>query len=108
MIEMVRDNRDSWPEDEPKGSFDIELGTLKDYASTAHIIFVCPNGRWCSILLGSTFVDRSSPDRLCVWQWNGNLEKPTITPSINCIAEKDGKPTGGCGWHGFIDNGIMK
>jgi hypothetical protein len=36
------------------------------------------------------------------------MEKPTLTPSINCIAEKDGKPTGGCGWHGFITCGIMK
>lgn len=29
------------------------------------------------------------------WQWNGDQEKPTLTPSINCY---------GC-WHGFITNG---
>lgn len=29
------------------------------------------------------------------WQWDGNKEKPTITPSINCA---------GC-WHGWIRNG---
>ncbi len=34
------------------------------------------------------------------WQWDGNREKPTITPSINC--EKV------CGWHGFIVGGEFK
>ena len=31
------------------------------------------------------------------WQWDGNREAPTITPSVNC--EKV------CGWHGWIRNG---
>jgi len=105
---MRRDDRDEWPPDEPVGSFDIECNGVEGYAATAHIIFVCPNGKRCTVLLGPTFVDRSAPDRLCVWQWDGNMERPTITPSINCIAEKDGKPTGGCGWHGFITNGVMR
>lgn len=107
-MEMKRDSRDVWPEDVPVGTFDIELGTIQGYASTAHIIFVCPNNKRCTVLLGPTHVDRSAPDRLCVWAWDGNLEKPTITPSINCLAEKDGKPTGGCGWHGFITNGVLR
>ena len=29
------------------------------------------------------------------WQWNGDRERPTLTPSINCH---------GC-WHGFIRDG---
>ena len=29
------------------------------------------------------------------WTWNGNREKPTLSPSINCH---------GC-WHGFITDG---
>lgn len=105
---MNRDARDEWSSDEPVGSFDITLGSPEGYAATAHILFVCPNGKRCSVLLGPAFVDRSAPDRLCVWQWDGNIERPTITPSINCIAEKDGEPTGGCGWHGFITNGVMR
>src|SRR6266850_2693626 len=91
---MNRDDRDEWSSDEPIGSFDIEHGTLAGYTSTAHILFVCPNGKRCAVLLGPSFVDRATPDGLCVWQWDGNMERPTITPSINCIAEKDGKPTG--------------
>lgn len=31
------------------------------------------------------------------WDWNGNREAPTFTPSINCESH--------CGWHGYIRNG---
>lgn len=109
---MTRDDRDEWPSDEPVGSFDIEAGpghSVQGYpGATGHIIFVCPNGKRCSVLVGPTSVGRPTSDALCIWGWNGNTERPTLTPSINCIAEKDGKPTGGCGWHGFITNGVMK
>ena len=30
------------------------------------------------------------------WEWDGDRERPTFNPSINC---------GICGWHGFITNG---
>lgn len=108
-VTMHRDSRDEWPSDEPLGSFDIETGGVEGYpGSTAHIIFVCPNGKRCSVLLGPKYVNRPNPDGLCIWGWDGNIDKPTITPSINCIAEKNGKPTGGCGWHGFIANGVIR
>ena len=59
------------------------------------------------MLLGPEFVDRPKEDALCIWKWDGNVERPTLTPSINCVAEKGGKPTGGCGWHGHITNGVI-
>ena len=31
--------------------------------------------------------------------WNGDHEKPTITPSIGCDHR--------CGWHGFVTNGVV-
>lgn len=31
------------------------------------------------------------------WQWDGNVERPTITPSIDC--------KGGCGRHFIMTNG---
>jgi len=110
---MTRDDRDEWPSDEPVGSFDIEGGEaghgIEGYpGATGHILFVCPFGRRCSVLLGPQPVPRAAPDRLYVWGWNGDRDRPTLTPSINCLAEKDGKPTGGCGWHGFITNGVLK
>ena len=108
-MKMTRDSRDVWPADVPVGSFDIDISGVQGYpGATAHILFVCPNGKRCCVLLGPAFVDRPNPDALCVWGWNGNVDCPTINPSINCISEKDGKPTGGCGWHGFITAGEIK
>jgi|GEM_PF-721717 len=103
---MTRDDRDEWPSDVPIGTFDITQNGVQGYpAATAQILFVCPNAKRCAVLLGPRFVGRPAEGKLCIWAWDGNLDRPTITPSINCIAEKDGKPTGGCGWHGFITNG---
>jgi hypothetical protein len=31
------------------------------------------------------------------WDWDGNKENPTFSPSINC--------SGHCGWHGYIKQG---
>ena len=106
---MTRDPRDEWPENEPVGSFDIEDARIEGYpGATAHILFVCPNAKRCAVLLGPTHVPRPADGKLNVWGWDGSKDRPTLTPSINCIAEKDGKPTGGCGWHGFITNGVIK
>jgi hypothetical protein len=105
---MFYDPRDIWPEDVPIGTYDIELKGVEGYpGANAHIIFVCPNKKRCSILLGPVFVKQPNKDALNIWAWDGNVECPTISPSINCIKEKDGKPTGGCGWHGHIHQGVM-
>ncbi len=34
------------------------------------------------------------------WQWNGSIDKPTISPSINC--------KGGCGRHFTITDGTVR
>jgi hypothetical protein len=106
---MHRDDRDEWPADVTIGTFDIEPCKPQGYPRvTHHILFVCPNGRRCGVLLGPEHVDRPSADALCIWKWDGNLERPSITPSINCLSEKDGKPAGGCGWHGYITEGVIR
>ncbi len=33
------------------------------------------------------------------WDWNGDIDAPSFTPSIDC--------KGGCGWHGFITAGAF-
>lgn len=58
---------------------------------------------------------RNNPKKICVvdltlgvhvdddgnkrrrWHWDGNMESPTITPSIGCDSR--------CGWHGHITAG---
>jgi len=47
------------------------------------LAYACPRtGEPCGeIIIG----DRHKPDRGSpTWQWDGNLESPTLTPSINC------------------------
>ena len=34
------------------------------------------------------------------WKWNGNRDKPTLTPSI--------KRTVGCLWHGYLTDGVFR
>lgn len=35
------------------------------------------------------------------WEWNGDMEKPTLSPSINI----NRLPTS-CGWHGWLRDGV--
>lgn len=95
-IQMVRNTADEWPDDAPPGTFDIPV-------EGGRIMFVCPNGHRCGVLL-----QPFTAEGLNSWTWDGNANAPTLSPSINCIAEKDGKPTGACGWHGFIQKGVMR
>lgn len=105
---LVFDSRDEWPSDAPIGTFDITQHGVEGYPGvTAHMIFKCPNARHCAILLAPQPIPRPNENALNVWGWDGNVERPTVTPSINCIAEKDGKATSGCGWHGFIIGGVI-
>jgi hypothetical protein len=103
-MKMLRDQRDEWPSDSPVGTFDISVGGLRRAQSsggglvtgvTAHILYVCPNRKRCAVFMGPDPV-QALPD-LYVWGWDGNLERPTLNPSINCV--------GGCGWHGHIVGG---
>lgn len=66
--------------------------------------FACPRGRnhkgRCSglIIAGRTDIKRDPNGKNggeAQWDWDGNREAPTFTPSINC---------GGC-WHGYIRAG---
>lgn len=107
-IRMVRDSREEWPEDVPPGTYDISEFRLDKRHANALILFVCPNGKRCSVAMGPTPEPRPTDKEPGIWGWDGNRDAPTLTPSINCLAEKDGKPTSGCGWHGFITAGVMK
>lgn len=60
----------------------------------ASLIFVCPCG--CGV---SRCASVSPIDGHPTWQWNGNREKPTLTPSLLC--------TQGCKWHGFLTDGVF-
>lgn len=66
-----------------------------DQAIINRLNFACPNtGLPCgAILIGL----KEKPSAKPSWRWDGNLDRPTLKPSINCV--------GGCGWHGFVIEG---
>lgn len=63
--------------------------------------FNCPmHDRRCGALViaGRTTLKRDPQGQnggIAQWDWDGNRERPTFSPSVNC---------GGC-WHGYIRNG---
>ena len=68
-------------------------------ASIDAIAFYCPSGanRICEIPV--TLGPQLDADAQGVrrWHWDGDMQAPTLTPSIGCDAR--------CGWHGNITAG---
>jgi hypothetical protein len=58
-----------------------------------------PLGAACSIPI------RPAPADMPSWAWDGNLEKPTLTPSV---FHDPKNPQSNYHWHGFITNGEMR
>ena len=42
-------------------------------------------------------IQKGSPGGPRVWGWNGDAEKPSITPSIHAVGQ----------WHGYLTNGRL-
>jgi len=64
------------------------------------LTFVCPSG--CGSI-GGVMVAKDMADRdgkHPVWGWNGDLDRPTVTPSIQFLS--------GCKWHGFLTDGVFR
>lgn len=81
---------------------DLSYDEVAEGEKPARFGFECPrhtNGRMCSGLMlresEHTASNLPRPERR-TWEWDGNREKPTFSPSIDC---------GGCGWHGYIREG---
>lgn len=59
----------------------------------------CPNGKGlCCHPIAPGVPNRNGS----VWNWDGNREHATLSPSIYCQPEK-----GGCGFHGFLSLGVL-
>lgn len=63
------------------------------------MMFVCPCG--CGSIAGVTI----KPVAANGWEWNGNLDKPSLTPSIRITG---GKGRDGDCWHGYLTDGVFK
>jgi hypothetical protein len=60
----------------------------------AGIVFLCPCG--CGAHRAARFGGINHP----TWTWNGDKEKPTLTPSL--------LSTTGCKWHGYLTEGVFR
>lgn len=70
----------------------VNPGDFKWMDNYTRMMFVCPCG--CGILPG--IVVQPLPN---AWGWDGNIETPTITPSIDINRGH---------WHGYLTNGVFK
>lgn len=72
------------------------------------LVFGCPNGRgFCSMPIAPSPANCNK----AVWSWDGNVDAPTLSPSIHCVGlDENGniKPGVGCGWHGFLSQGVIR
>ena len=58
--------------------------------------FVCP----CGCGTPGCVMIAPNGEKSHNWTWDGNTEKPTLTPSIQRV--------GGCKWHGYLRNGVWE
>lgn len=56
----------------------------------AGMIYSCPCG--CGVQGALAFRPHESPS----WEWDGNREKPTLTPSVHHVGH----------WHGWLTGGV--
>jgi hypothetical protein len=61
------------------------------------LMFICPCG--CGSVAGIKVAGEHK------WEWNGDFDKPTCTPSILINAHRDPP---GCGWHGYLTDGVFR
>ncbi len=66
-----------------------------DGAEVGYVHFDCPHkpNHSCYVPI------RQGEQRGLSWNWDGNIQAPTIKPSIDCKQ---------CGWHGFITKGVVE
>ncbi len=63
------------------------------------LLYVCPCGCDSISALPFNLDEGKNSDEPAKWNWNGNMEKPTLTPSIRRME--------GCKFHGHLVSGIF-
>src|SRR5690242_20493007 len=75
--------------------YDLHTGMAYTPEGVNSIRFPCRGGKFEGCVVKLTL---GPPDQVNArWHWDGNMDEPTVTPSIGC----DNR----CGWHGHIIKG---
>lgn len=85
--------------DHPPGAFTIE--EFQD--GTREMLFKCPSGDGAECAIKLRPCD-SRPS----WEFNGDLAKPTLHPSVHRQYRRSGSGAYGTIWHGWLQNGEWK
>lgn len=64
----------------------------------SYMYFNCPCG--CEFHDAINVVEANEKDKFGGWLWDGNEQKPTLTPSL-----RRNTP---CKWHGFLTSGVWR
>ena len=78
--------------DLPAGAWDWRMA---DDGKTRYLNFTCPCGCGVASMIPVTTVPGGHG-----WKWDGNEEKPTLSPSIQKLTP--------CRWHGYLRAGIFE
>jgi hypothetical protein len=73
----------------PAGAFEYYSQGDREIAG---MMYRCPCG--CGVLGSLAFRPAPSPS----WQWDGNTEVPTLSPSVHHVGH----------WHGFLTKGVWE
>lgn len=105
---MVARFRDEDDETKYNAAGDFQFCNGYDGTSDVAVLFGCPCG--CGTLQGVHIKPYPADNRdgHAIWQWDGNRECPTLTPSIlihqlNELGEKIGEH-----WHGYLTAGEFR
>lgn len=79
---------------EPKQPDTWTVKIREDDPTRARLVLNCDQACNVPLSVGEPRISISGPRR---WGWNGNVESPSVTPSINCSR---------CGWHKTITKGV--
>jgi hypothetical protein len=78
---------------------DLPPGAIVFSCDDQVLTFTCPCG--CGAVHGVPVTSRTD---MHSWEWNGNKEKPTLTPSLGLHPKQ---ATGGYHWHGYLTDGVF-
>ena len=80
-----------------RGEFEWAVRVIDGKEHIACMILICPG---CKMISALPLMKPSLWPRLPGedWHWNGNIDRPTLSPSIHHV---------GC-WHGHLVDGVLK
>lgn len=92
----------------PAGHFNYAQGYSEPDGPPVCLMFGCPCGCGSLNAVNVRPYPKDNPDPRPNWQWDGNEQCPTLTPSILIYQLDDKGERIGEHWHGFLTSGEFR